>query len=186
LLGRVRVPTVPRRLRSYSALRLPRSPWSRLWACPSSRGLPGCGRFFCAGRALSRSAHGASEILLIALAPRRPDNPRRNEGLPGYWAVLFDRAAVQDPARRAPYHAQSPPGALPPSRSGYLSAPGTSAISGQPSAAQSLARLRIAAPVTERRRKARYRPAGLGFGRAGFAPAGRLTEFREFRFLTPL
>jgi hypothetical protein len=27
--------------------------------------------------------------------------------------------------------------------------------------------------------KAGYRPAGLGFGRAGFAPAGRQTEFRE-------
>src|SRR2546421_11955930 len=27
--------------------------------------------------------------------------------------------------------------------------------------------------------KADYRPAGLGFGRAGFAPAGRRTEFHE-------
>jgi hypothetical protein len=30
-----------------------------------------------------------------------------------------------------------------------------------------------------RRRKARYRPAGLSFGRTGFAPAGQQTEFHE-------
>ena len=32
-------------------------------------------------------------------------------------------------------------------------------------------------PCCHGRRKARYRPAGLSFGRAGFAPAGRRTEF---------
>src|ERR1019366_2084779 len=37
-----------------------------------------------------------------------------------------------------------------------------------------------------RRRKARYRPAGLRFGRAGFAPAGRkFPNFKSFRVLFP-
>lgn len=54
-------------------------------------------------------------------------------------------------------------------------------------AARPLAHLRIAVEerLHPRRRKARYRPAGLGIGRAGFAPAGRQSEF-QFGFRTSL
>jgi hypothetical protein len=45
-------------------------------------------------------------------------------------------------------------------------------------AAHTLAALRTNDPVTKAAVRTRFRPAGLSFDRAGFAPAGRLTEFQ--------
>ena len=59
------------------------------------------------------------------------------------------------------------------------SAPECQPFRGRYPAARTLAHLRITGPCRHGRRKARYRPAGLSFGRAGFAPAGRHTEFRK-------
>jgi len=37
---------------------------------------------------------------LVTDSPRSPVVTRRNEGLPGFWAILFKRAVVVDPAGR--------------------------------------------------------------------------------------
>jgi hypothetical protein len=100
-------------------------------------------------------------------------------GLPGSWAVLFVRAEVVHPAGCLDISPMATPWLL---LSGVLnpSAPGTIAFRDRIPAARTFARLRIGdvsfAHVAAR---LRYRPAGLGFGRAGFAPAGRLTVFHE-------
>jgi len=72
LLGRVRVPPVPRRLRSYSALRR-LAFFGRRYGCPLLHGPPRPGRFFYIGRGCTLT-HGASEIL--AQAPRWPVSAR--------------------------------------------------------------------------------------------------------------
>lgn len=57
------------------------------------------------------------------------------------------------------------------------SAPGISALSRPLSRSPHVCSPTHRPPCCHGRRKDRYRPAGLGFGRAGFAPAGRRTEF---------
>jgi len=97
LLGRVRVPSVPRRLRSYWALR-------RLTFFGRRCGLPRCAAHLRLGAssepaAGAPSTYGASEILVRL--PVGLDYPRKGETLPGHWVVLLGRAAVSDPAERA-------------------------------------------------------------------------------------
>ena len=98
--------------------------------------------------------------------------PRRVEGLPGAWAILFERAGVDHPAG-----CDRPSPAL-----------GTVAVAFRLSntlgtrkadsfrgcmAHGPLARVPTHRRIRYRvRRKARYRPGGLTLGRAGFAPAG--------------
>ena len=94
---------VPRRQRSYAALRLPRSRRPRLRS-PLAGGLPRHGCFFCAeplrvasaGRARIRER--AARRSLITGSPPLRNLPRRNVGLPGAWIVLFLRAVVVHPA----------------------------------------------------------------------------------------
>ena len=100
--------------------------------------------------------------------------PRKGEALPGYWAVLLSRAVVSDPAERA---------TVLPIADGIatafrkLDSLGTrelhsfEAVLTRPASLRAYASPEgIAAPW----RKARYQPAGLCFGRTGFAPVGRL------------
>ena len=155
LLNRVRVPTVPRRHRSYSALRLPHPRRPLLWACPSSHGLPGRGRLFCAvpsstvvpAMRAPAFAHGASGILALA--------PRRASVSTGEMSV----SQVTGPSSSTVPRSKTPPSAPPPSahsrrRRCCLQGLGASRHSvpyvfrGNPSAARSLAYLRIAASVT--------------------------------------
>lgn len=98
-------------------------------------------------------------------------------GLPGYWTVLFVRAEVEHPAGRT---ALSPIAVtlLLPSSTGTLLASGIRLFRGCILSARTFACLRIDTHRYRAYRKARYRPAGLSFGRAGFAPAGRFTEFQ--------
>ena len=92
-------------------------------------------------------------------SPSAGTTRRRDEGIPGYWAVLFVRAACQTPRRVRHPLALTMVTLLP---SGYstLWAPGILSISGPHAAAHTLAYLRIAGVVILRRRKARYRLAG--------------------------
>ena len=110
---------------------------------------------------------------------RRPTTryPWSDEGLPGAWGVLFQRATLPNPVRCANCSPVFTRSALLPSSVGKLSAQEMPELRGY--SRGPLAR----APTHRRaryrtRRKARYRPAGLSFGRAGFAPAGRHTGFQ--------
>ena len=105
-------------------------------------------------------------------SPQAGSLPRRNEGIPGAWAILFERAGVDHPAG-----CDRPSPAL-----------GTVAVAFRlfntlgTRKADSFRGCMIHGPLarvpTHRRiryrvrRKARYRPGGLTLGRAGFAPAG--------------
>jgi len=110
----------------------------------------------------------------------RTDSSRSEQDLPGYWAVLFLRAPVNHPARCA---ISSPLSlavmALLPSEMIAPWAPGISySFRGRIPAAHTFVDLRIAVTVTRNGARPYFRPAGLSFGRVGFAPTGRLTEFQ--------
>jgi len=111
---------------------------------------------------------------------RLPGNfERRAEDLPGYWAVLLQRAALDPPRPSHRRLAHDATGAAAFTRCDALGSGNIEDIE-----AQSRGPL-FRAPTLRRARcrtwrQARYRPAGLSFGRAGFAPAGRQTEFHEF------
>ena len=180
---------VPRLHRSYAALRLPRLRRPRLWF-PSPSAYPDAGAVLC-GLARMRPRTAAS-LTLGDLDHRRPRHrrlfSRRDEGLPGSWAVLFARAAANHPAE-----------CVPPPRPSRVTAAvrlqgsripwalGNASFRGCLAAAHSLARLRIAGPVAGAVARLASEPGGLGLARAGFAPAGRLTEFRKLPhvFLLP-
>ena len=105
-------------------------------------------------------------------APSAGSLPRRNEGLPGAWAILFVRAVVDHPAR---CDLPSPvPGAVAVAfrLSNTLGTWKADSFRGC-MAHGPRARVPTHRRVRYRsRRKARYRPGGLTLGRAGFAPAG--------------
>jgi len=106
-----------------------------------------------------------------------PADSWREMGLPGFWAVLLLRAAIRKP-RRSPRHLT-----LWRWRRCCLQVdrnPGQAAFH---FFGARLPRLTRSLPTHRRtgcplRRKARFRPAGLGFDRAGFEPAGRQTGFQ--------
>jgi len=110
----------------------------------------------------------------------RTDSSRSEQDLPGYWAVLFARAAVNHPARCAmPSPPSLPVMALLPSEMIAPWAPGiSSAFRGRVPAAHTFVDLRIAEAVTRNGARPYFRPAGLSFGRVGFTPTGRRTEFQ--------
>ena len=58
-------------------------------------------------------------------------------------------------------------------------APGIFRFRGRIPVAHTLAGLRIAVTVTRTGARPCFRPAGLGFGRVGFSPTGRHTEFQS-------
>src|SRR4029453_14046505 len=68
----------------------------------SAAGL-GAGAWFCAwnGRPRGHPPHAARRSLVTG-SPRPRVHPRRNEGLPGAWAVLFVRAVADPPAGSGP------------------------------------------------------------------------------------
>ncbi len=94
-LRRVRLPTVPRLQRYSAVLRLPLPRQPRLRS-PLAFGLP-------RRRLFSSPPWTRSAYVRASESNHRPLrctglSPRRDEGLPGAWAVLFVRAVVQDPA----------------------------------------------------------------------------------------
>ena len=106
-----------------------------------------------------------------------------SEGLPGFWAVLFVRAAVEDPAGCGPRLAHGAESAVAFRQSKTLGTRNDMAddiafVAAWP-AAHTLACLRIAACVTARAARLATGLGGLTPDRAGFAPAGRLTGFHE-------
>jgi hypothetical protein len=106
---------------------------------------------------------------------------RRNEGLPGFWAVLFVRAVVEDPAGCSSLLARSSERLPSPSGNPTPWAPGmTIAFVAAWPTAHTLAHLRIAAPVTGNAARLATGLGGLTPDRAGFAPAGRQTRFHDF------
>lgn len=127
--------------------------------------------------------HGALEI---GQPVSGPGGVRwRDEDLPGYQAVLLQRAAM-DPPR--PLHRKLAHGAT--GTSAFTRYDTLGSGNSKDFEAQSrgpLIRAPTLRPARYRTwRQARYRPAGLSFGRAGFAPAGRQTEFHEFIAYFPI
>ena len=105
-------------------------------------------------------------------SPQAGSLPRRNEGIPGAWAILFVRAVVFDPAGCVPPLAHLAVRSLLPSGEPIPWAPGNIFLSWLPTHGP-LARVPTLRRIRYRlRRKARYRPGGLTLRRAGFAPAG--------------
>ena len=139
---------VPRRPRSYAALRLPQSRRPRPPVVPCRR---------------PTLAQGAGST----------------EGLPGCWAVLFQRAVVVDPvgcASLLAHHAETAVAfrlheALGTQHERYFGA-------AMPTA-HSLACLRIGDRVAARAARLATGVGGLTLHRTGFAPVGRQTKFRE-------
>ncbi len=142
---------------------------------PLAVGLPRCGCLFLPALQREPTYAGASEIRTL-LAPAGRGVPRKRRGLPGYWVVLFGRAGFEHPvqARRDSPSCVAP---APPSAPLRAWAPGNGYFGAECSGPH--ARL-----PTHRlcccchRRKAGYRPAGLRFGRVGFAPTGRRSGFQ--------
>ena len=91
---------VPQRQRSYAALRLPH-PFRPRLRFSLAFGLPRGGCSFCAALrqpAACASRKHTARRRLITGSPQSPVVTRRSEGLPGFWAILFKRAVVVDPA----------------------------------------------------------------------------------------
>ena len=107
---------------------------------------------------------------------------RRDEDLPGYWAVLFVRAMVKHPAG---YAAPSPlllveeihaDGAIAFTEKRPLGIRNVYSFRGRSPMAHTLARLRFADLVAGVVARLTTGSGGLTPGRAGFAPAGRQIE----------
>ena len=118
----------------------------------------------------------------ITGSPQDRKLPRRDKGPPGYWAVLFVRAVVEDPAG---YDPSSPlllfekihEGAVIAfTQNKTLGIRNGNCFRGRNPTAHTLAYLRFADPVAETVARLTTGPGGLTPGRAGFAPAGRQIE----------
>lgn len=148
---------------------------------PSLHGPPLAGDFFCAvpsaGRAGRARPWRRPARWSVAVRCPYPCFLWKGEGLPGYWVVPLLRAVVRDPAGCVDDVA-------------HIGAVGAAAF--EPKDAIGSRKVAISGlyshgpparvPTHRRgchqpRRKARFRPAGLSFGRSGLSPAGRLTEF---------
>jgi hypothetical protein len=155
-----------------------------VYGCPLHFGLPRGGGFFCAeppeggvGRPRvpprTRGASGSGHRVPVAPVMAR----RTDVGLPGFWVVPFTLAAVEHPARPAAPRQLGRGSAA----AGNLEARGArnqsifEAASPRPSCSRA-----YASPPPSREAAQGSLPAcWLGFGRTGFAPAGRRTGFRE-------
>ena len=106
----------------------------------------------------------------------------RDEDLPGYWTVPFVRAGVEHPAGCA----ARPTHSLRQRRAFRLDHPVSIVFRGCLPTAHPLARRRINDAVAGTAAKLATDPAGLGPGRTGFAPAGRLLRIsRSHRSFLP-
>ena len=171
LLGRVRTP--------------PRSPTSKLLCSPPTPSLPSAAapvvprqRPTSVRRSCSSPPHRCLRQPVQRRrhfypgSPQAGSLPRRNEGIPGAWAILFGRAVVYDPAGCVPPLAHLSVRSLLPSGDLIPWAPGNMFLSWLPTHGP-LARVPTLRRIRYRlRRQARYRPGGLTLRRAGFAPAG--------------
>ena len=170
---------VPRRPRSYAALRLP-APISHGSGSPcqwptSMQALVLCrvADDTCACKRVVRRRQ-------LTGSPRSRNMSRRGEGLPGAWAVLFVRALVEHPAGYGPRLAHLterllwPSGKSAPWASGKMIGFGAACPM-----ARTFACLRIAEAISGPVARLTTGPGGLTLGRAGFAPAGRRTKFHE-------
>ncbi len=181
LLGRVRAPS-----RSPTSLLVfgpptPSLPSAsapvvpRLWPT-SSRALVLCRL----RRPAARDARGhAARRRRVVGSPWAGLFTRRSEGLPGFWAVLFLRAVVEDPAGCGPLLAHDAEAAVAFRRNNTLGTRNGIAFVAAWPTAHTLAYLRIAAPVTGHAARLATGLGGLTPDRAGFAPAGRHTGFHE-------
>jgi len=113
----------------------------------------------------------------------RPDFPRKDKGLPGYWTVLFVRAVVQHPAGYGP---SSPlllfekiygEAAIAFRKFRPLGIRNEDSFRDHVPTARTLAYLRFAGLVTEAGARLATGSGGLTPRRAGFAPAGQKTKF---------
>jgi hypothetical protein len=177
LLRRLRVPTVTRPLRSYAALRLPAHLRSQLRFPSLSTYLFG-GCFFLAGtreHPLSRSRRR----FLSTGSPSCRCSPEEWPGPPRFLGRPFRARHGRTP--RQVCHPLAPLLVMALLPSGILApwAPGIHSFRGRLPVAHTLAGLRIAITVTRNGARPCFRPAGLGFGRVGFSPTGRHTEFQS-------
>jgi hypothetical protein len=170
---------VPRRQRSYAALRLP-APFGHGSGPPcqwptSMRTLVLC----LLGRRHVRPPRAVRRRRVTG-SPHNRGVSRRGEGLPGYGAVLFVRAMVEHPAGYHPLLAQKnsrrgwllPSGKTGPSASGKVIGFGAACPM-----AHTFACLRFAEAISDAVARLATGSGGLTLGRAGFAPAGRHTKF---------
>jgi len=167
---------VPRRPRSYAALRLPApsshgsgAPCQRLTSMPA---LVLClmADDTCACKRVVRRRPRTG-------APRGRNGSRRGEGLPGAWAVLCVRAMVEHPAGDGPRLAPLTERALSPSSNAAPWASGTRRGFGAAwPMAHTRACLRFAGPIAAAVARLATDWGGLPLSRAGFAPAGRRTQ----------
>jgi hypothetical protein len=170
---------VPRRPRSYAALRLP-GPISHGSGSPCQWPTSMQALVLCL---LADDPCACTRVVRrrqLTGSPRDRNVSRRGEGLPGAWAVLFVRAMVEHPAGYGPHLAHLTERALEPSRN---SAPWASGkMRGFGAAwpmAHTLACLRFAGPISEAVARLATDLGGLTLSRAGFAPAGRQTKLHE-------
>ena len=165
MLGQVRV---ARRQSSYAALRLPRllRPWLRF---PSPTAYLLGQALFC--RLPRRPTRAPTNPLVLETNHRlsgRPELPRREKGLPGYWAVLSSPLLLFEKICGvvAIAFANNRTFGI---RNGH-------SFRGHVPTAHTLAHLRFADLVTETVARLATGSGGLALGRAGFAPAGRRIE----------
>jgi hypothetical protein len=170
---------VPRRPRSYAALRLPAPIGHGSGApCPWPPAMPAlvlCLRAddTCACARIVRRRH-------LTGSPRGRHGSRRGEGLPGAWAVLCVRAMVEHPAGDGPLLAPLTARSLEPSRHAAPWASGTMRGCGAAwPLAPTLACLRFAGPIAEAVARLATGLGGFTLRRTGCAPAGRRTKFPE-------
>ena len=171
---------VPRRQRSYAALRLP-APFGHGSGSPcqwptSMRTLVLC----LWGRRHVRPQRAVRRRRVTG-SPHNRSVSRRGEGLPGYGAVLFVRAMVEHPAGYHPLLAQKlSPGMVVAFREhrtlGIREGIGFGAACPM---AHTFACLRIAEAISDAGARLATGSGGLTLGRAGFAPTGRQTTFHE-------
>ncbi len=175
LLSRVRVPSVPRRRSSYAALRLPHSLRPRLRSSLAF-GLPCGGCLFCAALGSRQHAHPAGTLRVgdgsPALSAKSGCFTRRNQGLPGFRAILFERAIVVDPAGCESLLAHDAEIAVAFRLHEALGTQNERCFVAAIPMAHSLAHLRIDERVTAVAARLATGMGGLTPRRAGFAPAG--------------
>jgi hypothetical protein len=170
---------VPRRPRSYAALRLP---------APISHGSGSPCRWLTSPHVLvlcplgRRHVHPptcrASETGHRLSA--RPECIEERRGLPGYGAVLFVRAMVEHPAGYGPLLAHNTEKPLLPSgKSGPWASGKVIGFGAACPMAHTFACLRIAEAISDAGARLATGSGGLTLGRAGFAPTGRHTKFHE-------
>ena len=170
--------TVPRLHSYYTVLRLPmlRRPPLRFPSQTTYHGAHACS---CSATRAWADTWRVGDF--ITGSPYHRNHPWRGRGLPGCWVILYERAlVVSHPAGKSSPLPNSADDSAAFRNNGALGYPGTVSISGPqiPQPARSLPYC-FARPVTGTHARARFWPAGLSFGQAGLAPAGRLTVFQE-------